>query len=759
MVLHKKNIAIAVALASTTLLSPLTMAQNSYALEEVLVTATKRSENLQDIAVAVTAISGDMLAQARITDSQDLVKLTPSLTFQDGGEARSSSFNIRGIGTQSYSSGVEPSVSTVVDGVVMGRSGMGFAQMMDLQRVEVLRGPQGMLFGKNASAGVVHLISNDPGEEFEAEVGVRADSDDYRVNAMVSIPLGDTLGLRIAAVKSDIEGHIKNIYNGNNVNGSDNHAVRAKLRWDASDDLEIKFSIDKAETDGECCQFQSRSSSDIPVRFFGSQELQLAPIVGSKSNRDVNTNADLFSKSEASGSSIEINWNIGDYTLTSITAKREWDQSSNLDVDGTPEIWLDVNLGATEQEQFTQELRLASPVDNTLSYVVGAYYFDQDINRTFTRDLYIFLPDPATGSAGLNFLGSFDANVESTNYAFFGQLTANVSDTVRVIAGARYTHDELGFDFERVGAGLQGGTPIPAQPRFEATTSKESDTSYKLGAQWDVNEDIMAYATFSQGYKGPAYNVIFEMAADTPPVDAETSDSFEIGFKSSLLDDRLRLNVAAFNTVYGDFQSQAQDASSGTFQLLGIGDVETQGLEVDFQARPLENLDIFGGFAYVKTEIKDLAAGQCAPVQVANNVSNCVTDGTQDVRGEGMPNSPELKVTLATSYLIEMNNMPVNLSINAAYRWQDDTLYALDQDDNKVQKAYGILDLALNVLDKDDHYQVSLFVDNVMDKEYASVIIHNSIFSAAVVGSIPYDHYLPRGAERIVGIEAKYRWF
>jgi iron complex outermembrane receptor protein len=162
MVLHKNKITTAIAIASVALVSPITVAQNGYMLEEVVVTATKRSENLQDVAVAVTAISGDILRQARIFDSQDLVKLTPSLTFQDGGDARASSFNIRGIGTQSYSSGVEPSVSTVVDGVVMGRSGMGFAQMMDLKRVEVLRGPQGMLFGKNASAGVVHLISNDP---------------------------------------------------------------------------------------------------------------------------------------------------------------------------------------------------------------------------------------------------------------------------------------------------------------------------------------------------------------------------------------------------------------------------------------------------------------------------------------------------------------------------------------------------------------------------------------------------------------------
>ena len=759
MVSNKKTIVTAIAIASASLLSPSVVAQDSYMLEEVIVTATKRSENLQDVAVAVTAISGDILSQARITESQDLVKLTPSLTFQDGGDTRASSFSIRGIGTQSYSSGAEPSVSTVVDGVVMGRSGMGFAQMMDLQRVEVLRGPQGMLFGKNASAGVVHLISNDAGEEFEAEVGVDANSDDYRVNAMVSIPLSDTLGLRIAATHSDTEGHIKNLANGKNINGSENDAIRAKLRWQASDDLEIKFSLDKAESEGECCQFQSRSSSNIDIPTFGSQEQAMVPLVGSKTNREVNIGADLFNNSESSGSSLEINWALGEYTLTSITAARNWEHHNNVDVDGTPEIWLDLNEGKSDQDQFTQELRLASPSEDTLSYVVGAYYFDQDIDRSFSRNLFVALPNSAAGFPGVNFMGSFDTSVETTNYAFFGQLTAQISDAFRLIAGARYTHDELGFNFEREGSIIQNGTLIGPQPAFEATTSKESDTSYKIGAQWDVNDDIMAYATWTEGYKGPAYNVVFEMSPGTPPIDAETSDSIEIGFKSNLFDNRLRLNVTAFHTIYSDFQSQAQDATSGTFQLLGIGDVKTQGLEVDFQARPLKNLDVFGGFAYIDTEIKDLSAAQCSPIQIANAVSNCAVDGTQDVRGEGMPQSPEFKFTLATSYLIETDSIPMDFSVSAAYRWQDDTLYALDQDQNKVQQAYGVLDLALNVLDKEDHYTVSLYVDNVLDEEYASTIIHNNIYSNANNGSFPYDQYLPRAAERIVGLEVKYRWF
>ncbi len=191
--------------------APLTLpsasAQDGLVLEEVIVTARKREQSLQDVSVAVTALTTEAIADAQLYSAQDLVQLVPSLTFQEGSNPRQSSFNIRGIGTQSFSTGVEPSVSTMLDGVVMGRSGQAFMQLLDIERVEVLRGPQGTLFGKNASAGVVHIITKDPSPEFSGEVMVgAAEGDEYRGGATVAGPITDTLGFRLSGYASDIDG-------------------------------------------------------------------------------------------------------------------------------------------------------------------------------------------------------------------------------------------------------------------------------------------------------------------------------------------------------------------------------------------------------------------------------------------------------------------------------------------------------------------------------------------------------------------------
>ena len=749
----KKTIAIAIAAASVS--AAIVEAQDNV-LEEVLVVAQRRQQSMQDVPLSVTAIGGDMLQQARITNSADLVKVTPSLTLQDAGNSRESSFNIRGIGTQSFSSGVEPSVSTVVDGVVMGRSGMAFAQLMDVDRVEVMRGPQGTLFGKNASAGVVHIITNDPAEEFEANLAGRVEDDMYRVEGGFSLPLGDNAALRIAGMIEDTDGHVDNVYNGKELNGQDNQAVRAKLRWDLSDTLELKFSADYAKSDSDCCQFTSRVSTDTAVPIFGVQEDQLAPVTGSKDNLDVNVGADVFSDSDMSGGSLEVNWDVGGFVLTSITALRSWENQANVDVDGTPTIWLDTNEGLTEQEQFTQELRLASPGDDALNYVVGLYYFDQELDRTFDRELFLSAPDPETGNPGFGFAGAFDSTTDTTNYAAYGQLNYDLSMDVRVLAGMRYTNDELDYEFERTGVVIQGGVPIPPEPRFGDSTDG-SNTSLKLGGQWDLNNDNMAYLTWSEGYKSEAYNIVFEMSPGTEPVDAETSDAWELGLKSTLFDNRLILNTTLFYTEFQDFQSQAQDTTTGQFSLLNVGEVVTSGLEMDFIARPTSNWDLFGGVAWIDTEIKDFTNAPCSPAQTAVAGSECAIQGSQDISGEGMPYSPDFRLTLTSRYMIP-TDMSFDVVLVGSYRWQDEVLYAIDQDENKIQDSYGVLDLSVGLADQAGKYEVNLYVSNVLDEEYATAILSNNIFSAPAFGALPYDQFIPRDAERRVGMEFKYFW-
>ena len=255
---------------------------------------------------------------------------------------------------------------------------------------------------------------------------------------------------------------------------------------------------------------------------------QLSPVVPSDENIRVNLNGDengdFTTDTEAMGHSLEVNWDIGEHTLTSITAYREWEVTERGDVDGLPTAVLGFNQGGgSEQDQVSQEIRLTSPADQFMSYVVGLYYFDQTIDRQFDRSFDV------TGTNRTKAVA--DITVDSLNYAAFGEATFNLRDNLRLIAGARYTYDELEFDFERTGSTL-GAQPQP----FFSRDVDEDDLSGKLVLEWDASEEAMVYASYVQGYKGPAFNVAFGSRPDnTDPVDPETSDAYEIGLHRALL--------------------------------------------------------------------------------------------------------------------------------------------------------------------------------------------------------------------------------
>jgi len=746
------------------------------ALEEVIVTARKREQSLQDVSLAVTALPESILRDALIGSSEELINLVPSLNLNKGGNARSSSFNIRGIGTTSFSSGIESSVSTMLDGVVMGQSGMAFAQLVDMERVEVLRGPQGTLFGKNASGGLVHFITRDPTQEFEAEVqGFATEDDEYRSSFTVSSGLTENLAARLTGYYNKDEGWIENVFDGNQVNDSDDWGLRGKLLWDVSDELQVKWSSDVSERYSNCCVGVFRSLDPFPATPPNNQAAvdglleTLLPVVPDEENRLVNLDGDLTTDYKASGHSLEINWDVGSHTLTAISAYRDWEQNARGDNDFLPIASLGFEQGGlSEQEQFSQEIRLTSPADQFVSYVVGLFYLDQTVDRRFDRSFDL------TGNNRTEAVADF--TVDSLNYALFGEATLNISDTLRLILGARWTYDELEFDFERTGATL-GANPEP----FFSRDVDEDDLSGKIVVEWDATEDAMLYASFVQGYKGPAFNVGFGSRPDnTDPVSPEVSDAYEIGLKSNWFDKRLVLNVAAFYTEFTDFQASSsqfipdrdengnpvdengdgRDDGVFSFILSNVGEVETKGVEIDFTALVTENLTLFGGLAYVDGEIKEFKGGPCTFGQSFRGIgylgqTSCSErPAVQDLDGGDLPESPDWKLVLAANYAISLETMPFNLALKGNYRWQDDTQFVVEQDENTVQDAYGILDLSVAFEDKDEHYTVTLFAKNVTDEWHVSYIAAG----ADTFTPNGYVHQVPRYAERIFGVEGRYRW-
>ena len=745
-------------------------------LEEVIVTATKRSSNLQDVPIAVTALSGRDLTNALLGSSEDLIQLVPSLNLNKGANPRQTSFSIRGIGTVSFSSAIEPSISTMLDGVVMGQTGMAFTQLVDMQRVEVLRGPQGTLFGKNASAGVVQFITRDPTQEFEAVVrGYATEDNEYRSSFTVSAGLTDNFAGRLTGYYNRDEGWLENVYDGKKVNDSDDWGLRGKLLWNATEQLQFKWISDYSDRNSTCCNIALQSLDPYPTQPPNNQvqvdEIldQLAPVVPSDQNRKVNLNGDLTRDINASGHSLEANWDLGSHTLTSISAYREWSQNARGDNDQLPVNALGfIQGGKSKQDQFSQELRLTSSADQVISYVAGLYYFDQTVDRKFDRSFDL------SGTNRTEAIADF--SVKSLNYAAFGEAVTRLSERWRLITGLRWTHDDLKFNFERVGETLGANS----QPYFERDTN-ESEWTGKVSLEWNPTDDAMTYASYAHGYKGPAFNVGFgSTPANTDPVDPETSKAFELGLKSSWFENRLIMNVAIFHTAFDDFQATASEFTpnldengnsvdentdgfpDGTFSfiLANVGEVETKGVEIDFTALPMENLTLSGGVAYVDAQIKKFDRAGCSFGQSFRGIGykNQATCGdqpaTQNLRGGVLPATPKWKFTMAASYLVPLSSMPFDLEINGNYRFQDKVQFSISQDIYETQDSFGVLDLSLAALDHSDHYTVTLFTKNVFNEWFLNNI------TALPSNFTPngYGHQVPRYAERTFGIEARYRW-
>ncbi|MEH6581359.1 MAG: TonB-dependent receptor [Halioglobus sp.] len=726
--------------------SEIVAAQGSLALEEVIVTATKRASSLQDVAVAVSALSADMIADNQIIQTADIANLVPSLTVQQGSEPSNSSFNVRGLGTQSFSEGVEPSVATLVDGVVLGRSAMAFGQLPDIERVEVLRGPQGTLFGKNASAGVINFISKRPTESLEADVSLMAIEDgEYRVAGTISGPISSNLAYRLTGSYIDADGWIENVYDGKDYNGHEDKLAKAKLLWTPTDSLEIGYTVDWAESDCKCTVSTAREAEEPSAT-------RLLPVVASEDNNTLNTSTSQtpLSENESIGHAIHIDWQIGDYTVTSISAWRSWDFISSTGLGLLPEDPLGfATTREKEQEQFTQELRLNSPADQYISYVAGLFYFDQTIDSQTNQILELINRDIDS-----------DITVDTANYAAFGEAVVNMSERWRLTIGGRYTNDEIDYKFKRT------GSADAIDPAVSDGTD-EDDLSGKLALQWDVNNSTMTYVSYAQGYKGPAYSLVQSTDVENlEPIEPESSDAWEWGIKSSLFDNSMSVNLAIFYTDFENFQAEAfvpgaTDEEPGNFETTNAGEVSTEGVELDLSWRATENLTIYGGVAYINAEIDDYPDGACSFGQQAEgDPGSCANPplgtGTQDLSGGDLPHSPDWRLTLNANYLLPLTSMPFDLIFKGNYRWQDEVLFDLSQDEGTIQDSYEILDLAVELRDRDDHYSVVVFVKNAADQDYVTSIRSNNVISFPGGG---YAQTVPRLAERTLGLELRYNWF
>jgi iron complex outermembrane receptor protein len=707
----------------------------------IVVTATRREATLQDVPVAVTVMSGERLDQAGVSATDALVDVAPSLTYTKGANELNSSFSIRGVGTTVFSVAAEPSVSVVVDDVVFARAGMGFQDLVDIERVEVLRGPQSTLFGMNASAGVVSVTTKAPSRVLSGDFDTLVTEDgEFQQRGTISGPLGDNAGARLSAFYNQFDGSSLNFHDGERLNDYENWGVRGKLAIDPTAALSLTVIGDYRK--GNSTPIATIREFAIPAR-----SALIAPAVPGDENTDVNVDGDTFNRTEQWGFSGKAEYAFdSDYTLTSVTAYRNWWFHNNVDVDGTPNppmpglfTW-NINEGTVDLSQFSQEVRLASPQWDRFDFLVGAFFLDLDLARMFQRR-WVF---PAGGQSGRS-----DANVGTQNVAAFASANFRPTDALTVFGGLRLLRHKITWDFLRDPANVlvPGDTPQSGIPgTFADFEGKLVDTALigNIGARYEIGDLGNVYASYSRGYKGGAADVEFG-AENNAPVLPEESDAFEAGLKMSTPDRVLSANLAVFYTKFRNYQAQSRGESDlAPFILRNAGEVSTRGVEAEFFLKPTGLLDMSLGVAWIDAKIDEFPGGPCYFQQTA--AQGCVS-GAQDLSGATLPNSPEWKITASARQKIPLESLPFDAFVQANGSYQSEVQYALSQDPRTVQEGYALFNAAIGIEDKDGHYTFQIFGRNLTDQFYPGELFPSPSQGGRVTMQIA------RGSQRYFGVQ------
>ena len=713
-------------------------------IEEIIVTAQKREQNLQDVPISVAVVSGAELAARNSNEISELSQIVPGFSFGEGGSDAGRNVLIRGVGTQTFSRGVEQSVGTVVDGVVVNNVGASVLDLSDVSRVEVLRGPQGMLFGKNASAGLLNIVTNGPTEEFALGIGGSyADGGEVKTNGYISGPMfGDKLLGRLSFYTNKRDALIKNIYSGGlDYNDRDEWGMRGKLEYRATDDLNFLFTVSHTERDHICCTF-------APVSIIPGSPADVWGATSGAKNDTINENDDSGGTTDIDVFIAEINYSFGDSVLTSLTSYSETDLFGDLRADNLTITAIPINTGLSTIEQVTQEFRLTSPAGERFEYVAGLYFYDNEEHRDFVRaiDLFALGAVPVPGVALITLTNVF--TTQSTSYAAFGQGTWNLNDRARISVGARVNREEVSTDHT---VGFLPGTIPEAPPGTVSESVTDNAVSWRLIGEYDVTENAMIYASAARGYKGPGANTL-PSGPSSPKtiVDPEIPTNFELGLKSDWFNRRLRANATLFHTTFEDFQTSITTGGVPiVFFLDNAGELQTQGLELELNGQVSERLSLSAAMAYVDAEFTDYEGAACYPGQTEEQ--GCV-GGSQDLSGGTMPNSPEWSFSISGRYDIPLPDLESNMFLHGAYYWQDEVQYSTNNNPRTIGDAYGVADFSLGIETYDGRFSAQLFVKNAFDKFYQSGIVDFSLLG------IPRGQYLSYNYTRRVGVAFQFNF-
>lgn len=715
-------------------------------VDEIVVTAQKRAEGIQSVPVAVTAFSGADLENRNIQDIRNIANITPNLLIQPGGtgDNRSAVF-IRGVGQSSTQVYLDQGVGTYVDGVYRPTAHGGLIDLLNVERIEILRGPQGDLYGKNAIGGAINIITRQPdaGEKFGGLTVATGSYDRIDVRGFVNMPLKkDVLGLQVSGASKNADGYINTVLDesSDGLGSQKNSAFRVALKYVASENVSWTGSVDVLDqsSDGSPFHFTGinprgpgRSSFNyqhndaVNAGLLGDTPLISADFLTNDPFKSNITGRQHFVKSKETTYVSRFDIGIGEADLVALTSFKKLSVNDGFDADGSP---LDVmaNNRDTDSESWSQELQLSGVAfGDKLEYLIGAYYLNDEIEfNTFAENNISTAPFIGQSGAA-NPIDDFSTrnltNQELDSYAIFANLTYSLTDDFRATLGGRYMNEEKS---------VLGGLTVDAMssPAFTSASGNDdwANFSPKLQLEYDANDDILLYATYATGFKSGGLNN--QVNSDGAggffliPYNEEEVESFEVGMKADWLDNTLRTNVAVFLMDYTDLQANILEFSeiSGTQirTIVNSGSAEMNGVELESTWIPTENLTLQFSGAYLDTEYGEDVFRQAGRIEF--------------VKGDPLAYAPEYSYSASGIYEIPLQN-DSSITLRADYAWRDLTHYEaageLEARLEEAQDDYGLLNLSATY-NSNEGWSVSAYGTNVTDELYRT-----GVFSSGRVGS------------------------
>jgi len=719
-------------------------------IEEIIVTAQKRAQSLQEVPVAVSAFSGEALQDHHVSDVTDLNQLAPSLQVKTDDNAANPKIFIRGVGLNDFNPNTASAVGLYTDGVYIGSPLAQMAQFFDIDRLEVLRGPQGTLYGRNTTGGAINVISRKPTQEPQGDISVEAGRfDSVNVEAAVGGPLAkDVLAGRLAVNVVRDDGYSKNRLTGHSGNDTDRWAARGSLSFTPSSSFDALVQLRYGKTDGGSIWAYNRSLFPGTAEATGPDGFCSPAFYTSGQCSDIagyaNTSSDLYrgdyhfegkDKVETRGAAATLTWDLGDLQLVSVSGYDHADRDDREDTDAGPNDVITATYRA-KQSVFSEELRLQSANEAAKAFwVAGLYYAHDDLDTNSYLDvLRVFRPLFVTPDNPNGFAPEFSVGVfgypytqKTESWAGFGQLDYNFTEQLTGTVGVRYSHDSKDFHYAST-------AEFDTITIFTLDDSKDfSSVSGKLGLQYRFSDDANVYVSYSRGYKsGGFFGGQTVAPEDLAPYDDEKVDAFEAGAKIQSPEKRLRSSFAAFYYDYQDLQVYTLILRGAiTVQnFTNASNARIYGAEAEFSVTPIDHLDLSLSGAWLDATYQDF-----------------VSAGNQDYSGNRLPNSPRSSLTAAIRYEIPMFGGSLALQTDATYR--STVFYDTRNVERLSDPERTFVNARIGWTTADEHLEFGIWGRNLFDETNISDIIP--------IEGLGFDLFSV-GPPRTAGVYARYNY-